>query len=224
MSDTPQETVHTPCDVEPDLTLGQRLRLTRESKKLSLSDVAGQLHFTVDRVERMENDDYTHAAALTYARGYLNVYARVLGLPHDEVMAAFDELDLGDQFGSSQPRSVLPKEMEEVIASGGHVRWGSYVIAVALVALVVLWWYGIKKPTPHATTPVVATRPAFTQVSSKPLAIVGAGQTTVGSEPHFGSAIRVPGAGDSKFGKVTLTQNLSSDKTSKTHQETNNKR
>ncbi|NOX92610.1 MAG: helix-turn-helix domain-containing protein [Gammaproteobacteria bacterium] len=71
---------------------GDRLRLARESRDLSIEDVATRLKLDVGKISALEQGDIAGFAAPVFAAGYLRAYARLLELSEAEVLADFDEL------------------------------------------------------------------------------------------------------------------------------------
>jgi cytoskeletal protein RodZ len=71
------------------LTVGQRLHIARESKGLSLQDVAHQTRMPVQRLRDLEEDTYTTFGGLTYARTFLKDYSQLMGV---DAHAVLDEL------------------------------------------------------------------------------------------------------------------------------------
>lgn len=87
------------CDVKQHdyiatdcLTLGQRLRIARELKKLTPEDVSKQLFIHIKIITALEEDDYSQIVASVYARGYVISYAKLLQLPIDEIMQEFAKI------------------------------------------------------------------------------------------------------------------------------------
>jgi len=75
-------------DAEP--SVGKRLRLTRESKNFSVAEVAAQLRLTKDTILNLENQQWHKLHGRAYARGYFSSYTKFLGLPENELLAAFN--------------------------------------------------------------------------------------------------------------------------------------
>ncbi len=64
---------------------GLRLRRAREEAGFSIADVAAQLRLRSSVVEAIEREDFEALGAPVFARGYVDGYARLLGLPADLV-------------------------------------------------------------------------------------------------------------------------------------------
>lgn len=70
--------------------IGERLRLAREAKKLTINDVATELRLTKHTIDHIENERWSELHGRAYARGYFSNYVKFLGLPEDELLAAFN--------------------------------------------------------------------------------------------------------------------------------------
>ena len=70
---------------------GQRLASARERAGLTRAEVAGRLKLPLQLIARLEQDDYTGLTQAVFLRGYLTAYARLLGLPEADAIAAADE-------------------------------------------------------------------------------------------------------------------------------------
>ena len=95
---------------------GLRLRAAREQAGLSIADVATQLRLRSSVVEAIEREDFDALGAPVFARGYVDGYVRLLGLPIDlveqflpreQVMAAVPPLHSNNQ--SSRTRYLMDR-------------------------------------------------------------------------------------------------------------------
>ncbi len=67
-----------------DITLGNKLKNSREAKKLSICEIAEQLHLKSTVLTSFENDIFTLPdIPVAYTKGYLRSYLRFLDLPED---------------------------------------------------------------------------------------------------------------------------------------------
>ena len=120
---------------------GERLRKERESQGLEQVRVAAQLHLSETMIEALEWDDFTALPEAVFTQGYLRNYARLLGLPEGEILAAYQRLCPKDARTSvSTKRSVQIKQ--EVRSSHGLVQLATWLIVIGLIALLFLWWQG----------------------------------------------------------------------------------
>jgi len=121
---------------------GERLRLVREQCGLTMEDIAGKLHLRMSVIELIEQDDYSNLTNFVFIRGYLRAYASLLGITADDIVLAFNQL------GLSEPVVELPSVSKYSRRQYGvnhrSFRWLSYLIIVALIALVALGWNSYK--------------------------------------------------------------------------------
>lgn len=62
------------------LTIGQQLKIARESRRLALSDVAHFTRIPVVRLQQLEDDNYAAFGSMAYAKSFLKAYSRFLEL------------------------------------------------------------------------------------------------------------------------------------------------
>lgn len=75
---------------------GRLLRDQRLRRELGVGDVADGLHLDARTIDALERDDYSELPPVTFVRGYLRAYARLLELPDEEVLQRFDALGVSD--------------------------------------------------------------------------------------------------------------------------------
>ncbi len=80
-------------EIETTAAPGERLRLAREALNLSQQDVAERIRIGVDKVAALEIDEVARVGAPVFAAGYIRAYARIVGLPADELIPRFDGLE-----------------------------------------------------------------------------------------------------------------------------------
>lgn len=74
------------------LSPGAKLRVARESKGMSLEQLAKETLLTPRYLKALEADDYDTLPGTTFVRGYLRRYAGVVGVSADELVAEFDAI------------------------------------------------------------------------------------------------------------------------------------
>jgi curved DNA-binding protein CbpA len=73
----------------PDVLTGADLKRIRESRGISLREVATQSKIGVRFLEYIEEDRLPYLPAAVYLRGFLQEYARIVGLDAAKVVAAY---------------------------------------------------------------------------------------------------------------------------------------
>lgn len=112
-------------------SIGARLRVAREQRDLSPENVAKQLRLDVTVVNALENDDREHLPAPIFVQGYLRSYARLLGLPENELAN-----DYARESGELPPLTVQRVGQRRAylrLPSAGLMRKIILVIFVAIV-------------------------------------------------------------------------------------------
>ena len=70
---------------------GARLSAARKERELSIKAVADELKLDVSMVDALERDDLDALPAAIFVKGYLRRYARLTGLPEDELVRDYTE-------------------------------------------------------------------------------------------------------------------------------------
>ncbi|BAN46876.1 hypothetical protein PCA10_11440 [Metapseudomonas resinovorans NBRC 106553] len=117
---------------------GETLRLGRESKNLSLGEVARHLNLTEHSLRRLEAGDFDQLPGHTFARGYVRAYAKLLGMDQAALVAEFDHYTGTDAKGSSV--HSLGRIEEPVRLSQSVLRIFSFIVLVALGGVGFFWW------------------------------------------------------------------------------------
>ena len=83
-------------------SIGARLSAARTQRKLDRHVVANELNLDIRMIEALENDDKAALPAAIFVKGYLRNYARLVGLPEDEIVR-----DYAAQSGEPPPLTVV---------------------------------------------------------------------------------------------------------------------
>ncbi len=119
-------------------SLGERLRAARESKNLSLQDLAAMLHLQPNIIQHLENNQFDQLAAPTYVKGYIRSVARHVGLNADELVHQYDD---GSNATMSSPEIVPQvKKPAQFSSTDKPVKIMTYLISFGLVLLLLIWW------------------------------------------------------------------------------------
>jgi len=115
---------------------GRRLRERRESSQLNLEEVANHLRLDPQLIMALEKDDYSQLPSPAYICGYLRSYARLLKLPEDEIVQAYNRGELIRAKLIPDNVNILPKK--QVINTG--LLKNVLLIAIVLVIAGSLYW------------------------------------------------------------------------------------
>lgn len=152
---------------------GNRLKVARRAAGLDVDQVAHQLHLKPAQVEALEQDRYDDFPARVFVRGYLGKYARLVNLPADGVLEAFDAAFPDPEQASRLKR--VGTHRPQVNSGHGVVRIVSWAVALGLVALFFVWWAGYLElnggddSMPPVAGPVPHMQPLVTGSATLPL-------------------------------------------------------
>jgi len=151
-----REVEHPPLEVVD--STGKRLRIARQAKGLTQSDVAAQLHLSTAVVQALEQDDHDRLPGPVFERGYIRNYARLLGLDEDILLTSHRESH-SEGAGPTPAESYGPVR-KEIRSSHFAVRLVSWSIVLGLAALLGFWWQGHLSWNGGVTADAEAQSPA----------------------------------------------------------------
>ena len=118
---------------------GQKLRLAREEKKLSVEQVAAETRIPIRHLQSIENGDFSALPSRTYAIGFSRTYANLVGLDQDAVVSEVRaELAVAQEEGQGYHSSFEPGDPAKVPSTG--LVWFAVIAAILLVAGVVSFY------------------------------------------------------------------------------------
>ena len=85
-----------------DRTTGAQLRAARKQRNLEIEQVARELHLDSAIIVALEDDNQASLPAPIFVQGYVRSYARLVGLPEDELVRSY-----GAQGMQPPPLSVV---------------------------------------------------------------------------------------------------------------------
>lgn len=122
------------------LNLGPKLKNTREAMRLSLKEAADRLRINPKFLSMLEEENFSQALPLTFMKGYLRSYTRLLNFTENEINLALNQLshmmpELAQgkivPVYSSQPKSIKKDRWHRVL---------TYLVVFTLILLVSMWW------------------------------------------------------------------------------------
>jgi hypothetical protein len=163
-------------------SLGDEFRVARETRGLSLSDVAEHLHIRSVYLQAIEDEDWAVIGAPVYIRGFIRTYARFLGIDPEKAIEAFNQV---------VPSTPPTKQWSSAVDLSGTVArrrpsiflWVAGVIALALVAYVGYGYSQLKPTARSAAPPVVPTAVADGTAAALPAAAPTAAAPTPAPHP-----------------------------------------
>ena len=118
---------------------GELLRQAREAKGWTQLEVARRLNLRLAVIESIDNDHYKAGVALTFLRGYVKAYAKVVGVAQAQALAAFDSMS-HEQFKAGEPMKSFSKKTRQQ-ASDKWLKRISWLVFLGLLSSLVYWWW-----------------------------------------------------------------------------------
>ncbi|ALS99338.1 RodZ domain-containing protein [Lacimicrobium alkaliphilum] len=117
---------------------GTLLKNARVEKGLSQEEVASRLNLRLANVQDLEAEHFDKTISVTFIRGYLKAYAKLLEVPVDEVLKAYERVN------TSAPEPAKLQSFSRKMsmqADDDKLMLVSYLILGIILALVVVWWF-----------------------------------------------------------------------------------
>lgn len=118
---------------------GAALRQAREAKGWTQVEVARRLNLRLAVIESIDSDNYKAGVALTFLRGYVKAYAKVVGVPEAQALAAFDSMS-HEQFKTTVPMKSFSKKTRQQ-ASDKWLKRISWLVFLGLLSSLIYWWW-----------------------------------------------------------------------------------
>jgi len=175
---------------EPE-TLGSYLRNQRESKKISLRELAKNTRVREHILRAIEEDRHELLPPATYVRGFLSAYAKYLRLDENEVLLRYEKVLKGEPLAPpraelAEPSPPPPKPKQKISAAQPSKRkkeilWNTkptwVIVGVIAASLILLYFfspYSSKPPEPVPEKPVPEKAAAVDEGSTAPVPPVAA--------------------------------------------------
>ena len=114
------------------LSIGARLAAARKKCELEIGVVANELNLDASTIAALENDDTAALPAAIFVKGYLRNYARLVGLPEDEMVS-----DYAAQTGEPPPLTVVSVNSKTPFFQLPSARLLRNIILILLAAILI---------------------------------------------------------------------------------------
>jgi cytoskeletal protein RodZ len=162
---------------------GHILQEARKAKNITLIDAANELRLSTTRLSNLEENKFSEMGAVTFAKGYLRSYARFLGISEEEVLGAFDAMNLGSDIPTHKPSLINERMTESNVAGGSKMpRRIVYLMLLLVAVAAVFWWHNrehISENFLKMTSPAAAQSTASDQEHNS-----GSSEPTQGETPN----------------------------------------
>jgi len=171
------------------MPVGEKLAAERRKQGKSVAEVVAATNIMARQLEALENGRLEELPVAVYVRGFIQIYAKYLGIPAEPLVAEYLE-----DIGGKRPRSRLEDVPERTVVPMRdqlhHIprkTWLAVLGALALIGLV-LWLIGTfstKDASPPPIPPATATEtiePTGTAPGITTDTVPGTGTVTPSSE------------------------------------------
>ncbi|MGL6477093.1 cytoskeleton protein RodZ [Aeromonas hydrophila] len=117
---------------------GQLLRNAREQLGWTREQVASRIHLRLTLIAAIESDTYDKHTSHTFIRGYLRTYAKLVGIPEETILAAYDKLGLTPP-DNIDMQSFSRRSRQQ--ANDSRLKVVTWLVILVLIALSVAWWW-----------------------------------------------------------------------------------
>jgi cytoskeleton protein RodZ len=160
-------------------SIGEKLRLARETRGAALRDISEQTRISMRYLEAIETDDYGRLPGGIFNRSFIRAYAKFIGYDENQAMDEYARTlrDRGVPDEESTPKSHKSLVYTD---DAGHNRSRFMTLLLALAILAVLSlcvWAGLH----------------FYQRSVAPRTRPPVGQRSPASKPSANALIHIPG-------------------------------
>lgn len=186
-----------------DSSAGKKLSQARLAKQLTIDEVAHATKLRPDKIIALENDDFSRFGSIAYGKGFLQIYARYLGIDLTAQLRALEvpanTVSISDYQYLNTPHPPAPKQhRDRTLERGGARRERKppsalpLFLVLGIMAVGAYGFYRMNAPRLQATPPLGNPTPAA--VVAPP-----ASPTQAGEEKPAPGVNKVPGlAGTTK--------------------------
>ena len=149
-------------------SVGERLRVAREAKGLSLDDVARQTRIPVRHLEHIEREEWDALPAITYSVGFARSYANTVDLDGAQIGAEVRQ-QLGGVRAGNNAAAPFYEPADPARVPPRWIAIAAAAIAVLLVIGYLVWRSGtVGEDSPADVAITQAEEPAANQSAPRP--------------------------------------------------------
>ena len=173
--------------------LGERLKMARVGKGLSVQKAADRLHLDAWVIDALESDDYARIGPAVYGKGHLKRYAGLLQLPAAEVVEAYEARSSMQPAPASQAAATFRQQISPTPANRRSL-WALLAAlgAAACIAAGLLWWHARPPGDPTSLIPTAGGLPV---TSIPPTEGAASAAASLGEDSHTRESVAGQRAG-----------------------------
>ncbi|MGY3856779.1 cytoskeleton protein RodZ [Aeromonas intestinalis] len=117
---------------------GQLLRNAREQLGWTREQVASRIHLRLTLIAAIEADTYDKHTSHTFIRGYLRAYAKLVGIPEETILSAYERLGLTPP-DNIDMQSFSRRSRQQ--ANDSRLKVVTWLVILVLIGLSIAWWW-----------------------------------------------------------------------------------
>ncbi len=154
------QTLHPLFPERKHAPFGARLKSAREIMGMDRKEAAAQLRLQEKIITMLESGDLDPGLPLTFVRGYLRNYSKLLNIPENEVKLALEAMQpkpAAEETAPATPMHVsgpaATTDSSMPVSFGNFfMQLFTYLLAITVIGLVGIWWH-TQKATDQADAP-----------------------------------------------------------------------
>ena len=115
---------------------GVPLRETRIRRGMSIEDVSNSLNLEIKLIENIEAEAVEKLPPVSFVKGYLRNYAKLLDMEHDALVAAFNKV-----CGDNEPALTQVIRYKQASSKDAGPRYATWLVVAVLVISLGAWWF-----------------------------------------------------------------------------------
>jgi cytoskeleton protein RodZ len=125
---------------------GERLAEARREQKISVVEIAKELHLDEFKVRALERNEFDALGAPVFAKGHLKKYAQLVGVDPDDALTDYYQLT---RSADATPVISFRTRPRRELTPGPWIA----VIVVIIIAVTAYWWFTVRPLTPEPEAP-----------------------------------------------------------------------
>ncbi len=127
--------------MNPERTIGETLRIARESKALTLEELRDKTRIALSVLHALERDRFSELPGPIYVKNHIRVLSELLDLDRDSLLERYEEAVTGEKAQPAEEAVWSEENVREVRFTGwrpGRTFW-AVLIAVVSIVLIIVW-------------------------------------------------------------------------------------
>jgi cytoskeletal protein RodZ len=179
-------------------SLGEKLRQARETRGVSISEIADQTRVSSYYLEAIESDDYRVLPGGIFNKGFVKAFAKYVGIDEQEALQDYAKLIAiqGDKLGDPEAKMQRP----EVLTDSGRGSMLPTLIFAAVILGLMTWgilaavsWYNERQLNPTAAS---NTKPTNSAVANSNVANTNSAGTSNTANSNVVTTVVAPVNGE----------------------------